>query len=87
MPATGEESDRRLAARLATLTAQQFRVLVLVAEGKLNKQIADVLGVQERTVKAHLSSIFERLGVRNRTQAGVMLRSLDLADPTRAVGG
>jgi DNA-binding NarL/FixJ family response regulator len=66
------------------LTPQQFRVLVLVAEGRLNKQIADALGVQERTVKAHLSAIFERLGVRNRTQAGVMLRSLGLADPARA---
>ncbi len=70
--------DRALAARLSRLSPQQFRVLRLVAEGKLNKQIADVLGVQERTVKAHLSAIFERLGVRNRTQAGVMLRSLEL---------
>jgi DNA-binding NarL/FixJ family response regulator len=84
LPATGSPSDRELAARLAALTPQQFRVLVLVAEGRLNKQIADALGVQERTVKAHLSAIFERLGVRNRTQAGVMLRSLGLADPARA---
>jgi DNA-binding NarL/FixJ family response regulator len=37
--------------------------------------------VQERTVKAHLSAIFQRLGVRNRTQAGVLLRSLEIADP------
>ena len=58
-----------LAARLASLSPQQFRVLALVAEGLLNKQIADRLDVQERTVKAHLSAIFERLGVRNRTQA------------------
>jgi DNA-binding NarL/FixJ family response regulator len=84
LPASGEAADRELARRLATLTPQQFRVLALVAEGRLNKQIADALGVQERTVKAHLSSIFERLGVRNRTQAGVMLRSLALSDPARA---
>lgn len=84
LPASGEAADRDLARRLAALTPQQFRVLALVAEGRLNKQIADALGVQERTVKAHLSSIFERLGVRNRTQAGVMLRSLALSDPTRA---
>lgn len=84
VPSSGSASDRDLAARLAALTPQQFRVLALVAEGKLNKQIADVLGVQERTVKAHLSAIFERLGVRNRTQAGVMLRSLGLVDPARA---
>lgn len=88
LPTSGSPGDRELAARLAALTPQQFRVLALVAEGKLNKQIADVLGVQERTVKAHLSAIFERLHVRNRTQAGVMLGALALADPaTAAVEG
>ncbi|MCI4567178.1 response regulator transcription factor [Lysobacter sp. CFH 32150] len=75
--------DANLAARLASLSPQQFRVLVLVAEGLLNKQIADRLDVQERTVKAHLTAIFERLGVRNRTQAGVVLRELELSDPAR----
>lgn len=69
-------ADERLAERLAALTPQQFRVLGLVAEGKLNKQIADRLGIQERTIKAHLSLIFQKLGVRNRTQASVLLRSL-----------
>jgi DNA-binding NarL/FixJ family response regulator len=78
-------SDRELAARLSTLSPQQMRVLGLVAEGLLNKQIADRLGVQERTVKAHLTSIFERLDVRNRTQAGVLLRSLELADPANVI--
>lgn len=73
--------DRALAARLATLSPQQMRVLALVADGLLNKQIADRLEVQERTVKAHLTATFERLGVRNRTQAGVLLRSLEIADP------
>jgi DNA-binding NarL/FixJ family response regulator len=75
--------DSALAARLASLSPQQFRVLVLVAEGLLNKQIADRLDIQERTVKAHLSAIFDRLGVRNRTQAGVVLRELELSDPAR----
>ena len=79
--------DADLAARLASLTPQQFRVLALVAEGLLNKQIADRLDVQERTVKAHLSAIFEKLGVRNRTQAGVILRGLELSDPARQVDG
>jgi len=78
-------TDADLAARLASLSPQQFRVLAFVAEGLLNKQIADRLGVQERTVKAHLSAIFERLAVRNRTQAGVILRSLELTDPARLV--
>ena len=70
---------------LASLSPQQFRVLALVAEGLLNKQIADRLDVQERTVKAHLSAIFERLGVRNRTQASVVLRELELSDPARQI--
>ena len=75
--------DSALAARLASLSPQQFRVLMLVAEGLLNKQIADRLDIQERTVKAHLTAIFERLAVRNRTQAGVVLRELELTDPAR----
>ena len=78
-------ADADLAARLASLSPQQFRVLTLVAQGLLNKQIADRLDVQERTVKAHLSAIFERLGVRNRTQASVVLRELELTDPARAL--
>lgn len=78
-----DSGDADLAARLASLSPQQFRVLTLVAQGLLNKQIADRLEVQERTVKAHLSAIFERLGVRNRTQAGVVLRELELVDPAR----
>ncbi|HUH91301.1 MAG TPA: response regulator transcription factor [Lysobacter sp.] len=80
-------TDADLAARLASLSPQQFRVLTFVAEGLLNKQIADRLDVQERTVKAHLSAIFERLGVRNRTQAGVVLRELELTDPARQLEG
>lgn len=80
-----DRGDADLAARLASLSPQQFRVLALVAEGLLNKQIADRLQVQERTVKAHLSAIFERLRVRNRTQAGVVLRELELSDPARRI--
>ena len=76
--------DRELAARLASLSPQQFKVLTRVAEGRLNKQIADELGIQERTVKAHMSAIFDKLGVRNRTQAGVLLRALELSDPSRS---
>lgn len=79
-----DAGERALAARLARLTEQQSRVLALVADGLLNKQIADRLAIQERTVKAHLTAIFERLGVRNRTQASGLLRALDLADGTGA---
>lgn len=83
------DEDDRTAARLAQLTPQQFKVLTLVAEGRLNKQIADALGISERTVKAHLSALFEKLEVRNRTQAGVLLKSLQLRDglpPGRSLG-
>ena len=80
-------ADADLAARLASLTPQQFRVLTLVAQGLLNKQIADRLDIQERTVKAHLSVIFEKLGARNRTQASVILRELEIGDPSRQVSG
>lgn len=82
-----DRHDSELAGRLASLSPQQFRVLTMVAEGLLNKQIADRLDIQERTVKAHLTAIFERLGVRNRTQAGVVLRELELADPARQLDG
>lgn len=79
--APSDPRDAQLARRLSRLTGQQFRVLGLLAEGRLNKQIADTLGIQERTVKAHVSAIFEKLGVRNRTQAGVLLGQLDLSQP------
>lgn len=82
---TAAEQDRQLAKRLASLSPQQLKVLMLVAEGLLNKQIADRLDIQERTVKAHMSAVFERLDVRNRTQASVLLRSLEVADPSRSI--
>ena len=56
-------------ARLATLTPQQVRVLMMLSGGLLNKQIAYELGVSEATVKAHVSAILQKLGVESRTQA------------------
>ncbi len=55
--------------RLATLTPQQVRVLMMLSAGLLNKQIAYELGVSEATVKAHVSAILQKLGVESRTQA------------------
>jgi DNA-binding NarL/FixJ family response regulator len=78
-----DPADSALAARLARLTEQQYRVLGMLSEGLLNKQIADRLDIQERTVKAHVTAIFEKLEVRNRTQASVLLRTLDLGEPAR----
>jgi DNA-binding NarL/FixJ family response regulator len=58
-----------LVRRLASLTPQQVRVLMMLSEGLLNKQIAHELGVSEATVKAHVSAILLKLGVESRTQA------------------
>ena len=55
--------------RLALLTAQQSRILQLICEGKLNKQIAFDLSIAETTVKAHVTAIMRKLGVQSRTQA------------------
>ena len=66
------EADAESAAlirRLATLTPQQVRVLMMLSTGLLNKQIAFELGVSEATVKAHVSAILQKLGVESRTQA------------------
>ena len=65
----GETAD--LVSRLATLTPQQVRVLMMLGEGLLNKQIAYKLGVSEATIKGHVSAILKKLGVDSRTQAGI----------------
>ena len=72
------DQDRDLAKSIASLTPQQFRVLGMLAEGQLNKQIAFDLNVSEATVKAHMTAIFRKLGVRNRTQAVIRLQNLDI---------
>src|SRR6266513_550820 len=53
----------RLRDRLVTLTPQQVRVLMMLSEGLLNKQIAYELGVSEATIKAHVSALLQKLGV------------------------
>ena len=71
-----EDPDAVLAARLASLTPHQVRVLMMLSDGLLNKQIAHLLDVTEATVKAHVSAILQKLGVDNRTQAVIMARHL-----------
>lgn len=66
---------------------QQMRVLTLVTDGLCNKQIADRLGVRERTRQDPSRQDFERLKVPTRTQAGVLLRSLEVADPALRMRG
>ncbi|MCO4322519.1 response regulator transcription factor [Aliidiomarina quisquiliarum] len=62
--------------RLEQLTPQQFKVLSCIADGLLNKQIAWELQVQETTIKQHVSAILRKLGVINRTQAGVIFKDM-----------
>ncbi len=67
-----------LAQRASQLTPQQWRVLALMVQGDQNKQIAYKLGVGEPTVKAHVTVILRKLGVRSRTQAVIEARGLAL---------
>jgi DNA-binding NarL/FixJ family response regulator len=73
----GESSA--MARRLASLTPQQVRVLMMLSQGLLNKQIAYELGVSEATVKAHVSAIFQKLGVESRTQAVILATKIESA--------
>ncbi|WP_295172771.1 response regulator transcription factor [uncultured Brevundimonas sp.] len=73
------EADDDLAGRVASLTPSQLRILEGLKAGRLNKQIAFDLGVSEATIKAHLTSVFRKLGVHNRTQAVILAKSLDPA--------
>jgi DNA-binding NarL/FixJ family response regulator len=61
-----------LAGKLSTLTPQQVKVLMMLSQGLLNKQIAYELSVSEATVKAHVSAILTKLGVESRTQAVIL---------------
>jgi DNA-binding NarL/FixJ family response regulator len=72
----GEAAE--LMPRLASLTPQQVRVLMMLSEGLLNKQIAYELGVSEATVKAHVSAILQKLGVESRTQAVIAASRIEL---------
>ncbi|MDR3419224.1 MAG: response regulator transcription factor [Nevskia sp.] len=79
VPETTADSDsgeRELAQRVASLTPQQFRVLMMLADGRLNKQIAGDLNVSEATIKAHVTAILRKLGLYRRTQAAVLAQRL-----------
>ena len=78
-PADRETSD--LVKRLGSLTPQQVRVLMMLSEGLLNKQIAYELSVSEATVKAHVSAILQKLGVESRTQAVIAASKIAAGQP------
>ncbi|MFK3862757.1 response regulator transcription factor [Pseudoalteromonas rhizosphaerae] len=70
--------DKEIAAQVASLTPQQYKVLQYLHEGLLNKQIAYELHISEATIKAHITAIFRKLGVYNRTQAVLIAAKLQL---------
>jgi DNA-binding NarL/FixJ family response regulator len=75
--AVGSDDTSALVKRLATLTPQQVRVLMMLSEGLLNKQIAYELDVSEATVKAHVSAILQKLDVDSRTQAVIAASKIE----------
>ncbi|WP_442583452.1 response regulator [Mesorhizobium sp. ASY16-5R] len=86
-PPEPESADRAdMVRRLGKLTPQQLRVLQMLRQGLLNKQIAFELQVGETTVKAHVSEILRKLNVYSRTQAVIEVSKLDNADLFREQG-
>jgi DNA-binding NarL/FixJ family response regulator len=77
LSAVPADETAKLVQRLSTLTPQQVRVLMMLSEGLLNKQIAYELGVSEATVKAHVSAILQKLGVESRTQAVIAASKIE----------
>jgi DNA-binding NarL/FixJ family response regulator len=74
-------SEMAMAERMSQLTPQQFKVLMMMSQGLLNKQIAYELDVSEATVKAHVTAIMSKLGVSNRTQAVLAANRLNVNSP------
>ncbi len=74
------DCNEKLIKGFKDLTPVQMKVLQLLKEGKASKVMADSMGVTEATIKAHLTTIFRKLGVRNRTQAVIAANQLELPD-------
>jgi len=77
LAATGDDDNSAMLARLSSLTPQQVRVLMMLSQGLLNKQIAYELAVSEATVKAHVSAILQKLDVDSRTQAVILAAKIE----------
>lgn len=76
-----DEEFSELADKIASLTPSQYKVLCYMREGLLNKQIGYNLDIAEATVKAHVTAIFKKLGINNRTQAVLIASQLELEPP------
>jgi DNA-binding NarL/FixJ family response regulator len=72
-----DDAQTALMRRLATLTPQQVRVLMMLSDGLMNKQIAYELSISEATVKAHVSAILQKLDVDSRTQAVIAASKIE----------
>jgi DNA-binding NarL/FixJ family response regulator len=81
----GNVSELELASRMSELTPQQFKVLMMMSQGLLNKQIAYDLGVSEATIKAHVTAIMNKLRVSNRTQAVLAAQRLAVSNPNTGI--
>ncbi len=86
LSAGADSETAALMARMATLTPQQVRVLMMLSEGLLNKQIAYQLTVSEATVKAHVSAILQKLGVESRTQAVIAAAKIETGHSAQGAG-
>lgn len=82
-----ETGEAVIAAALSSLTPHQFRVLMMLGEGLLNKQIAFQLGVSEATIKAHVTAILRKMHVNNRTQAVLAVQQLQLRSSAMSGSG
>jgi len=71
-----DDATQGMEHRISSLTPSQLKILVGLQQGRLNKQIAYDLGVTEATIKAHLTGVFRKLGVQNRTQAVIAAQAL-----------
>ena len=78
LPAPEDRSVEAISAKIASLSQQQTRILRLICEGKQNKMIAYEMQLAEATVKAHITALLRRLGVRSRTQAALMVREVSI---------
>jgi DNA-binding NarL/FixJ family response regulator len=79
-----DENFSILAENVASLTPSQYKVLCYMRDGLLNKQIGYNLDIAEATVKAHVTAIFRKLGINNRTQAVLIASELQLEPPEKA---
>ena len=84
--AGADAETAEMVGRLSTLTPQQVRVLMMLSEGLLNKQIAYELSVSEATIKAHVSAILQKLGVESRTQAVIAAAKIESGQWPHAQG-